>query len=74
MLVSTIVALTCLEPAPLAPTHFLTTEDVRSAWRRPVDTDEVEAWIVAGKPLTSKMTTNSQDGSASSSVSIMADP
>lgn len=55
MLVSTIVALICLEPTPLTPTHFLTTEDVRSAWRRPVHTDEVEAWIVAGKPLTSKM-------------------
>jgi len=40
---------------PILPTTTLVTDDVRDAWRRPVHTDEVEAWIVSGKPMTSKM-------------------
>jgi len=31
------------------------TDDARSAWRRPVHTDALEAWIVSGRPMTSKM-------------------
>jgi hypothetical protein len=42
-------------PVVLSPTIVRVTDDVRDAWRRPVHTDSIEAWIVSGKPLTSKM-------------------
>jgi hypothetical protein len=42
-------------PSVLHPTAVHVTDEVRDAWRRPVHTDSIEAWIVTEKPLTSKM-------------------
>ncbi len=55
MLIMIIPLLLATTAAPMTPTTALATGDVRDAWRRPVHTDEVEAWIVSGKPMTSKM-------------------
>ncbi|MDP6158403.1 MAG: prolyl oligopeptidase family serine peptidase [Phycisphaerales bacterium] len=39
----------------LTPITSHVTDDVRDAWRRPIHTDSIEAWIVSDRPLTSKM-------------------
>lgn len=41
--------------AALQPTSVHVTDDVRDAWRRPIHTDSIEAWIVSDRPLTSKV-------------------
>ncbi|MDP7030435.1 MAG: prolyl oligopeptidase family serine peptidase [Phycisphaerales bacterium] len=54
-MLTTIMLLTTLVASPLTPTTVHVTEDAREAWRRPVHTDDLEAWLVSGRPLTSKM-------------------